>query len=246
MNEGFTVVVPVYHEGAHVVPFLRDLLAEVPHDTDVLVVHDSETDPTVPFLRECAADDRRVQPTLNTYGPGPANAIRFGMEAAVTDVVVVMMADGSDEPQLVPQLAQLVASGAVVAAASRYAPGGRQIGGPLVKRLMSRFAGWSLHQFAGVPISDPTSAFKAYSMPFVRSVGVESSAGFEMAIELVAKARRLRLPMAELPTVWRDRTEGRSNFQVVKWLPRYLHWYRFAFGRRLTLAQLGVQAGGSP
>ena len=54
----------------------------------------------------------------------------------------------------------------------------------------------------------------------------------------MAKARRLRLPVAEIPTIWLDRHTGTSNFKVVSWMPRYLHWYRFAFGPRLTAEQM--------
>ena len=39
-----------------------------------------------------------------------------------------------------------------------------------------------------------------------------------MGIELVAKARRLRRPVAEIPTIWLDRHYGVSNFKVAKWL----------------------------
>jgi hypothetical protein len=46
------------------------------------------------------------------------------------------------------------------------------------------------------------------------------------------------LPVAEVPTIWLDRTFGMSNFKLAKWLPRYLRWYRFAFGPPLTLDQL--------
>ena len=72
---------------------------------------------------------------------------------------------------------------------------------------------------------------------FVRQVGIESRAGFEIGLELTAKARRLRLPIAELPTIWLDRDLGESNFQLREWLPQYLYWYRFAYGRALTPAQ---------
>jgi hypothetical protein len=47
---------------------------------------------------------------------------------------------------------------------------------------------------------------------------------------LVAKARRLGLPVAELPTIWLDRADGTSNFKVKAWIPRYLHWYLYALG----------------
>jgi dolichol-phosphate mannosyltransferase len=72
----------------------------------------------------------------------------------------------------------------------------------------------------------------------VQSVGIESDAGFEVGLELVAKARRLRLPVAEVPTIWLDRSFGVSNFKLAKWLPSYLRWYRFAYGRKLTVEDL--------
>jgi hypothetical protein len=55
-----------------------------------------------------------------------------------------------------------------------------------------------------------------------------------VGIELVAKARRRRLPVAEVPTVWLDRAEGQSNFQMRKWLSRYLTWYWHAFGPKVA------------
>ena len=96
----------------------------------------------------------------------------------------------------------------MVAAASRYAKGGQQVGGPFVKRIMSRVAGLSLYWFARVGTRDATNSFKAYDRDFVREVGIESDTGFELGLEMVAKARRHRLPVAELPTIWLDRTVG--------------------------------------
>ena len=74
--------------------------------------------------------------------------------------------------------------------------------------------------------------------PVRNDVGIHSDKGFEVGIELVAKARRLRRPVAELPTIWLDRTYGASNFKIAKWLPAYLRWYRFSFGPRLALDEL--------
>ena len=107
--------------------------------------------------------------------------------------------------------------------------GGRQIGGPPLKRLMSRTAGLTLHWFAGVPTHDPTNNFKLYSRRFLDTVTIESTAGFELALELTVKATIARRRVAEVPTTWRDRTAGESNFKLRKWLPHYLHWYWTAF-----------------
>lgn len=230
MTPRVSVVVTAYEEGEHVLTFLRRLLEAVTLPCEVLVVCDSPDDSTVPFVVELAKTDDRVVSVINTYGRGPAEAIRYGMDHARAPVVVVTMADGCDDPFQIDELTRLVERGVVVAAASRYMRGGRQIGGPPLKSALSRVAGLSLFFFGRVGTRDATNSFKAYSAQFVREVGIESDAGFEVGIELVAKARRHRRRVAEIPTIWLERDYGVSHFDLGKWLPKYLRWYVYAFG----------------
>jgi dolichol-phosphate mannosyltransferase len=241
MTPDVTVVVPVFNEGEAVVAPLQRLLRSVTLPTEVLVVYDFTEDTTIPYARKIAAEDQRVRPLLNTYGRGPANAIRFGFDHARAPVTVVTMADGSDDPRQIDELARLVERGVVVAAASRYMPGGQQVGGPRLKSMLSRLAGRSLYTLARVGTRDATNSFKAYSTEFVREVGIESRSGFEIGLELTAKATRLRRPVAEIPTIWLDRTLGDSHFDMTRWMPAYLRWYRLAFGRRLTPERLAAK-----
>jgi dolichol-phosphate mannosyltransferase len=243
MKPRVSVIVTAYNEGENIVSCLDRLLEAVTIPAEIRVVYDSPDDSTVPWVEKYAREDSRVVPTLNTYGRGPARAIKFGVDSAEGDVIVVTMADGCDDPQQIDDLARLVERGVVVAAASRYMRGGQQVGGPALKSFLSKAAGVSLYWLARVGTHDATNSFKAYSAEFVRSVDIESDAGFEFGLEMVAKARRLRLPVAELPTIWLDRTFGVSNFQMGKWLPRYLRWYRFAFGPKLTLEAMGARKG---
>lgn len=226
-----SVVVTAFNEGEHIVAHLDRLLDVVTLECEVLVVYDSADDTTAGPVARYAEKDPRVIPTLNNYGPGPARAIRYGIDHAKSSVVVVTMADGCDDLSQIDQLARLVERGIVVAAASRYMRGGRQIGAPFVKSLLSRGAGLSLYYLARVGTHDATNSFKAYSADFVRHVGIQSDSGFEVGIELVAKARRRRLPVAEIPTIWLERSYGSSNFRLSAWVPKYLHWYFYAFGR---------------
>jgi glycosyltransferase involved in cell wall biosynthesis len=233
-----SIVIPAYREGDAIVKILDQLFEAVRLDCEVLVVYDDPEDSTAAVAQKYAESEPRLVPTVNTYGRGPAHAIRYGIDHARASTTVVTMADGSDDPRQIDELARLVERGVVVAAASRYAPGGQQVGGPLLKRLLSRLAGQTLYTFARVGTRDATNSFKGYATQFVRDVGIDSRTGFEIGLELTAKARRLRLPVAELPTIWLDRAVGVSNFKVAAWIPRYLYWYRFAFGPRLTLAAL--------
>ena len=233
-----SVVIPAYNEGPHIIPVLDRIFESVRLQCEVLVVVDFADDTTVPTVAEYAQKEPRLRCIVNTYGRGPANAIRYGIGTAAAPVAVVTMADGCDDPRQIDDLARLVDRGVAIAVASRYMPGGQQVGGPLFKGLMSRMAGRSLALLARTGTRDATNSFKAYSTDFVRKVGIDSRAGFEIGIELTAKARRMRLPVAEIPTIWLDRQAGMSNFRVAKWIPRYLYWYRFAFGPRLSAEQV--------
>ena len=238
MTPRVSVVIPVYNEGRAVLACLQRIGREVLLPAEILVVYDTEQDTTVPYARQAAQGDPRVRPVLNTYGRGPANAIRYGIDHASAPTVVVTMADGCDDPRQIDDLARLVDRGVVVAAASRYMPGGQQVGGPRLKRLLSRLAGRSLYTMARVGTRDATNSFKAYDTNFVRRVGIESRTGFEIGLELTAKATRLRLPVAEIPTIWLDRQLGESHFDLGRFLPGYLRWYFFAYGRRLSHQRL--------
>jgi dolichol-phosphate mannosyltransferase len=242
MSLAISVVIPAYNEGESIVPVLDRIFDAVQSECEILVVVDFEQDTTVPVLQAYSEHEPRLKAVVSTYGRGPANAIRYGIDQVANPVIVVTMADGSDDPRQIDALARLVERGVVVAAASRYCASGQQVGGPLGKSLLSRTAGTSLGLLARVGTRDATNSFKAYSTEFIREVGIDSRSGFEIGLELTAKARRLRRPVAEVPTIWLDRTDGQSNFKLAEWIPRYLRWYRFAFGRRLTLEQVAREA----
>jgi glycosyltransferase involved in cell wall biosynthesis len=237
-----SIVIPAYNEGDAIIPGLDRIVEAVESDAEVLIVVDTPDDTTVAPVERYAREHPAFRVLVNDYGRGPAHAIRYGVDAARARTVVVTMADGCDDPRQIDDLVLLVERGVVIAAASRYMPGGQQVGGPRLKSFLSRAAGTSLQLFTNAGTRDATNSFKAYDAEFVRTVGIDSRDGFEIGLELTAKARRLRLPVAELPTIWLDRTYGQSNFQLRKWIPKYLRWYRFAFGRQLTPEQLAGKA----
>lgn len=239
-----SIVIPAYEESASIGPVLARIEESCTIDHEILVVVDSPDDSTLNAIADMPYSIQSVKVLVQSYGRGPANAIRFGIDNASADCVVVTMADGCDDASLIDELVRLVERGCVIAAASRYMPGGQQVGGPRFKKFLSASAGKSLNWFAGAGTRDATNSFKAYSREFVQQVGIDSRQGFEIGIELVAKARRLRKPIAELPTIWLDRDAGTSNFQLTKWLPEYLRWYTFAYGPKLNVNQVRNRSAG--
>jgi dolichol-phosphate mannosyltransferase len=226
------IILPVFNEGETVAPVLRALSDAVKTPHELVVVYDFDEDTTVPVVGRLATEIPNLRGLRNGIGRGVLNAMKAGIAGTSAPYVLISMADGSDDPHAVDRMVELAKQGADVVSASRYMKGGRQIGGPPLKRLMSRAAGLTLHWFARVPTHDPTNNFKLYSRRFLESTEIESTAGFELALELTVKATLAKRRIAEIPTTWRDRTAGQSNFKLRKWLPHYLHWYRVAFLRR--------------
>ncbi len=226
-----SLVVPVFNEKDNIGPFLRDVEAQVAEPHETLIVYDFPEDSTLPAVAALQPPCPSVRLVHNTLGKGVLNALKAGFQASRGDVVIVMMADRSDEPKDVAPMAKLIRDGADVVAGSRYMPGGAQEGGPFVKRMLSRLAGLSLHYLAGLPVRDATNNFRAYSRRVIDEIPVEGQASFALALELTLKAHWRGWRLAEVPTVWHDRTAGQSRFRLFAWLPHYLHWYFLALRR---------------
>jgi dolichol-phosphate mannosyltransferase len=224
-----TLLAPVYHEQENLPGLVAEVERCVPAPFTLLLVHDTDDDPTVPVARTLAASRPWMRIVKNDVGRGVANALRAGFAAAGDGPIIVVMADLSDDLSVVPAMLALYRGGARIVCASRHVAGGGMIGGPRLKRTLSRWAGRSLHALRGFPSHDVTNNFRLYDGALVRELGIESEAGFAVAIELTVKAFRRRESIAEIPTTWRDRVAGASRFRLLRWLPGYLRWYLLAF-----------------
>ncbi len=234
LSPPLTLIVPVYNEAENLPALVDEVERFVPAPFTLYVVYDFDADTTVPVARALAATRPWLRLLKNDLGRGVVYAIRAGFRAVPAGPALVVMADLSDDLRVVPECLRLYRAGFQIVCPSRYMRGGKQLGGPLVKRTLSRLAGVSLHWLAGLPTHDATNNFRLYDAALVNTLTIESTGGFELALELTAKAYRLGARITEVPATWRDRTAGTSRFQMLKWLPKYLRWYVYAFGRRIT------------
>jgi len=229
-NPPLTVVIPVYNEAANFRALWNELASGIKTPFTALVVYDFDADNTVPVAQEIIdSGETRIKLVRNKYGRGVTNAIKTGLEAVESGPVLVTMADLSDELTTVDRMYALYLEGYDLICGSRYMPGGKLIGGPFLKQFMSRASGLTLYWFRGVPTHDATNSFKLYDAAMVHDLKIESVAGFELGLELTVKAFLNGYRIAEIPSIWRDRTAGSSRFRVLHWLPHYLKWYFFAF-----------------
>jgi hypothetical protein len=183
---------------------------------------------TVRQIRKYASEPRII--TVNDDGEphGFGLAVRRGLARCEEGYVVIMMADLSDDPQVLWKMQLMLNNGYDLVCGSRYMKGGRQIGGPLIKRTLSRWCGKLLY-FAGVDTHDATNAYKMLKVSRLHELDLKSD-GFALNLEITAKAHRLGWQIGEVPVAWRDRKGGRSKFRLTKELGNYLYWFVYAVG----------------
>lgn len=210
-------------------PLCLPQLQKVKTPFELILVYDFEEDPTVPVVKKYIEKNK----TSNIFlvrnktgsGRGVINAIKTGFKYARGKAIVVLMADLSDDISQIDEMFGLIEKGNDIVCASRYSKGGKKIGGPILKTILSRVAGLSLHYLFGVPTLDATNAFKMYAKKVIETIQIESTGGFEYSLEIVLKAFKKGFKITEIPTVWKDREAGKSNFKLWKWLPKYIKTY---------------------
>jgi dolichol-phosphate mannosyltransferase len=229
-NRPLTVVIPVYNEGANFPGLWSEMTEHLDFPFTALVAYDFDGDDTLPVVQQIIEQgETRLRLVKNSYGRGVVGAIRTGFDAASDGPVLVVMADLSDDLAQVRKMLELYRRGSHIVVGSRYMKGGRLIGGPWFKQMLSRLSGLSLCWFRGIPTHDATNAFKIYDRAMLGALPIKSKGGFELSLEITVKAFLAGYTISETPATWRDRTAGTSRFKLWKWLPHYLKWYFMAF-----------------
>jgi len=224
------VVIPVYNEGSNILATLGALASEVRTPARALICYDFEEDDTLPAVRNNPVAYAGLDVSfVRNAGRGAHAAVMAGFAASTAPIVVVYPADDDFNAAIVDRMVTLIRSGCDIVCASRFLTGGTMEGCPWLKATLVRTAAFTLHNFAALPTKDPTSGFRMFSRRVIEQIEIESNEGFCYSIELLVKAHRLGWRVGEVPARWFERKHGASRFRVLKWLPAYLRWYRYAF-----------------
>jgi dolichol-phosphate mannosyltransferase len=224
------IIIPVYNEGANIVPTLRSLAGGVKTPNRILICYDREDDDTLPAIRNNReAFDRLTIEFVRNGGRGAHGAVLTGFVVSTAPFVVVFPADDDFNAGIIDSMIAQAAKGCDVVCASRFMPGGSMVGCPWLKAVLVRIASFTLHHVARLPTHDASSGFRLFSRRVLDEIEIESERGFCYSIELLVKCHRLGWRIGEVPAQWFERTRGASRFQVIKWIPDYLRWYIYAF-----------------
>lgn len=154
-----SIVIPAKNESAALGPLLQELRAELPGDTEIVVVDDGSTDDT-----GAIAAEHGCRVVRHPYSMGNGAAIKSGARAASGDILVCMDADAQHRPADIKRLLAKLDDGFDMAVGARSNETQASAGRLAANRFFNLFAG----RLTGHPILDLTSGFRAVKAKLFR------------------------------------------------------------------------------
>lgn len=228
-----TILLPVRNETMNLRVMLRILRAVliVPHE--ILVIFDNEADASIAVVEDVRGAYPEVCPLLNRAGRGVALAIRAGVAAAQGERILIFAADEVGPALVIDDMLALMDEGVEFVSATRYAHGGRRLGGSIIGHFLSRTANWLLNTVSGTGFTDSTTGIKMFRRSdFPRLSRDTKSVGWAVAFEMAINAQLGGLKLGEVPIISIDRLfGGKSSFQLIPWVVNYFGYFATAMAK---------------
>ena len=240
-----SIVIPTFREQSNLERLLPQLFGILDRNViraEVVVIDDNSADGTDILCRELSAH-HSLRLIVRRNERGLATAVLRGLKEAAGSIVVVMDADLSHPPEIVPILVRAVqSSDCDVAIGSRYVRGGSvDSKWSWFRRLNSRAATWLARGLTDA--ADPLSGFFAIAKSTLARAHSLNPLGYKILLELIVRCECQRI--VEIPIHFQDRTLGNSKLSVKQqWLyVRHLFTlYRDRyFFRKLTVRQQNTE-----
>jgi glycosyltransferase involved in cell wall biosynthesis len=223
------IIIPVYDEGENIPDVLKSLQKNVKTSFRVLICYDKEEDNTLPIVKAIMNDVSFPIVFVKNIGHGVHKAVTTGFDYSDSPAILVFPADDTENSCIIDKMYEKFRQGNDIVAASRFMEGGCMRGCPWLKSLLVRWASFTLHRLASIPIKDASNGFRLFSRKVLDTILIESTMGFTYSLELLVKCHRMHWSIAEVPASWHERDKGESHFHLFKWLPHYLRWYFYGF-----------------
>ncbi|MFC1753134.1 glycosyltransferase [Thermoproteota archaeon] len=225
-----SILIPVFNEGINIKIMLKILSSIVDVEHEILVIYDFEGDNTVPEVESLSDKYPNVRLVFNKLGKGVINALRAGVDASRGDYILIFAADEVGPVLAIEDMIYLLDGGCDLVSCTRYAYGGRRLGGSLIGGFLSRFANKLLCILSSSALTDATTGIKMFKRKVFEEIQLESKPiGWAFIFELTVKTQYKGLRLGEVPIVSIDRLYGgKSTFLLGPWIKEYLRWFIWA------------------
>jgi Glycosyl transferase family 2 len=203
-----SVVIPALNEAEN----LREVLPRLPGGLhEVILVDGHSTDGTARVAREMLPSIRVVTQS----GRGKGDAFQAGFAAVTGDIIVMLDADGSADPDEIPRFVDCLVGGADFAKGSRYIAGGGSADITRVRQL----GNWALSRTAnllyGTSYTDLCYGYNAFWVQCLPYISLDVS-GFEVETLVNVRVAKAGLEVAEVPSFEEERIHGESHLNTFR------------------------------
>lgn len=230
----YLVCIPTYNESGNIETILNRLFA-ANQIVEALVIDDNSPDGTAQLVKNLMAQNPRLHLLENPTKSGLGGAYRAGFRWALLrdfDFVIEMDADGSHQPEQLPQLINAASKNDLVIG-SRWVKGGSVVNWPLSRKILSKGGNFYVRSVLGISIMDATAGYRIYSKRALNDLELidSKSQGYIFQVEGTYRAYRSNLKICEVPIQFVEREIGTSKMskaivieaiaQVTLWAVKY-------------------------
>ncbi|MEI8375180.1 MAG: glycosyltransferase family 2 protein [Planctomycetota bacterium] len=221
-----SIVIPAFNEEKNIGKTLEELqrvVRDVHHiPYEIIVVNDNSQDDTEAVVRKAMTKDPAIHLVTRKPPGGFGRAVRAGLDHVQGDVVVICMADLSDDPEDVVVYYRKILEGYDCVYGSRFIKGSSTENYPLVKLIVNRIVNRCIQFLFQTRFNDLTNAFKAYRTAVIRDCGPYRASHFNITLEMSLSALIRRYEIVQVPIRWYGRTWGTSKLKLREMGRKYL------------------------
>ena len=222
----FSIIIPTYNESENILRLISEIEKNLPTSdfTEIVIVDDNSPDGTGKLVQNYIneQDDEnqkevgtkvtncRVKIVHRTGKNGLIPAIMDGVRQSSGRNVIIMDADFSHPPEVIPRMMQeLKMNPNSIVIGSRYVQGGKVVGWPTKRKILSAGASFLARFGLNVRrVKDPMSGLFALPRQLIENISIDTK-GYKILLEILVKNKEI--PTKEVPYTFIDRTSGKSK-----------------------------------
>ena len=207
----FSIIIPTYNEAKNIVSLLDQIKHLVADDTEIIIVDDNSPDGTADIVRKYNQNiSQKIRLIVRKNESGLSSAILKGVSSSLNEVIIIMDADNSHPPHVIPRLIQEIVDHDLVIA-SRYMPGGLINNWSAKRKLISKTGTLVAKTGLRIKQEDPLSGFFAFKKNIIQKIDFDAI-GYKILLEILVKTEGISIK--EIPYEFSDRKLGQSKLDV--------------------------------
>lgn len=188
---------------------IKKVLSDIPSCVDEVIVVDGHSKDRSPTIAK-----EMGFPVILQEGKGRGAAFKTGFKHVKGDIIVLLSTDGNERPGHIEDLVKKINEGYDLVIATRFGIG-KSYDVTVIRRFGNWFLTTAINLLGNVKLADSQNGFRAIRKEHLHAMHLEADR-FDIEAEITMKAARMRLRIAEVPTIEDNREFGDSNLHTFR------------------------------